>query len=185
MKIAVIGATGLVGESLCTILADKLPNATLQLYGNKSVGTKVCYQGKKYTILPAESVLDNLPDVAMFMANADVAKQLVPQLASKGVVCIDNSSHFRLHSNVPLVVPTINGHTIGKSKIIANPNCTTIQVAMALNCLKPLQPKRVTVATYQAVAAPGGKVCWTCCKTALLAKQRHFCTPLQTTFCRL
>ena len=178
MKIAVIGATGLVGESLCTILADKLPNATLQLYGNKSVGTKVCYQGKKYTILPAESVLDNLPDVAMFMANADVAKQLVPQLASKGVVCIDNSSHFRLHSNVPLVVPTINGHTIGKSKIIANPNCTTLQVAMALNCLKPLQPNRVTVATYQAVSGAGREGLLDLSQNRTFGKTKAFLHPI-------
>ena len=132
MKIAVVGATGLVGESLCDILARNMPNATLQLYGNKSVGKRVCYGAKWYTVLPTENILDSLPDVAMFMANESVAKQYVPQLAKKGVTCIDNSSYFRLQEGVPLVVPSINADTIGKSKIVANPNCTTIQVAMAI-----------------------------------------------------
>ena len=178
MKIAVVGATGLVGESLCAILADKLPTATLQLYGNKSVGTKVSYQGKKYTILPVDSICENLPDVAMFMANESVAKQFVPQLASKGVVCIDNSSYFRLHKDVPLVVPTINGQTIGKSKIIANPNCTTIQVAMALNCLKPLHPKRVTVATYQAASGAGREGLMDLVQNRTYGKTKAFLHPI-------
>lgn len=81
MKIAVVGATGLVGESLCDILARNMPNATLQLYGNKSVGKRVCYGAKWYTVLPTENILDSLPDVAMFMANESVAKQYVPQLS--------------------------------------------------------------------------------------------------------
>lgn len=155
MKIAIVGATGLVGESLCTIVASKLPKATLQLYGNKSVGTKVNYGNKKYTILPTKDIFDNLPDFAMFMANEEVAKNYIPALAKQGVTCIDNSSHFRLKGNVPLVVPCINGNTISKSKIIANPNCTTIQVAIALNCLKSLQPHKLTVATYQATSGAG------------------------------
>ena len=155
MKIAVVGATGLVGESLCDILARNMPNATLQLYGNKSVGKRVCYGSKWYTVLPTENILDSLPDVAMFMANEAVAKQYVPQLAKKGVTCIDNSSYFRLQEGVPLVVPSINGGTIGKSRIVANPNCTTIQVAMALNALKSLAPCKATVATYQAVSGAG------------------------------
>ena len=157
MKIAIVGASGLVGESLCGIIADKLPEATLQLYGNKSVGAKVCYRNKRYTILPTKSILDNPPDVAMFMANEIVAKEFVPSLAKMGVVCIDNSSYFRLETGVPLVVPCINGDTVGKNKIIANPNCTTIQIAIALNCLKPLLPYKITVATYQATSGAGRK----------------------------
>ncbi len=155
MKIAIVGATGLVGESLCDILARNLPNATLQLYGNKSVGKRVCYGAKWYTVMSTENILQSLPDVAMFMANEDVAKQYIPQLAKLGVPCIDNSSYFRLHKDVPLVVPSINKHTIGQSKIIANPNCTTIQVAMALDCLKSLVPNKATVATYQATSGAG------------------------------
>lgn len=155
MKIAIVGASGLVGESLCAIVADKLPNATLQLYGNNSVGTKVTYSNKRYTILPTKDIFDNLPDFAMFMANEEVAKSYIPPLAKLGVTCIDNSSYFRLRPDVPLVIPCVNGNTIGKSKIIANPNCTTIQVAIALNCLKSLQPYKMTVATYQATSGAG------------------------------
>lgn len=155
MKIAVVGATGLVGESLCNILARNTPNATLQLYGNKSVGTRVCYGSKWYNILPTKGIFEQLPNVAMFMANEAVAKEYIPQLAELGVTCIDNSSYFRLCKDVPLVVPSINKHTIGKSKIIANPNCTTIQVAMALNCLKTLSPCKATVVTYQATSGAG------------------------------
>ena len=155
MKIAIVGATGLVGESLKNIVCNKLPNATLQLYGNKSVGQKVKCGNKTCVVLPVESIVSNLPDVAMFMATEDVAKEYIPQLANLGVRCIDNSSYFRLKDDVPLVVPSINGHKVAKSKIVANPNCTTIQVAMALNCLRSLQPCKVTVATYQSVSGAG------------------------------
>lgn len=155
MKIAIVGATGLVGESLKNIICDKLPTATLQLYGNKSVGKKVQCGNKYATVLPVSNILDNLPDVAMFMANEVVAKEYIPQLAKRGVICIDNSSYFRMHSDVPLVVPCINGHKVAKSKVIANPNCTTIQVAIALHCLRSLRPYKVTVATYQSTSGAG------------------------------
>ncbi len=155
MKIAVVGATGLVGESLCSIISSQMPKAILQLYANKSAGTKVNYANKRYTVLPTKNILENLPDVAMFMANEEVAMEFVPQLVKRGVTCIDNSSYFRLRDDVPLVVPCVNGHAVGKNKIIANPNCTTIQVAIALNCLKSLLPYKVTVATYQAVSGAG------------------------------
>ena len=178
MKIAVVGATGLVGESLCDILARNMPNATLQLYGNKSVGRRVCYGSKWYNILPTENILQNLPDVAMFMANEAVAKQYVVQLAEKGVVCIDNSSYFRLHKGVPLVVPSINKQAIDKSKIIANPNCTTIQVAMALNCLKSLTPCKATIATYQAVSGAGREALADLSENRSYGKLKAFAHPI-------
>ena len=156
MKIAVVGASGLVGQSLCKILADKLPNATLQLYGNKSVGTKVVLGSKRYTIMPTQEILQSPPDVAMFMANEDVARQFVLPLANMGVVCIDNSSHFRLHPNVPLVVPSINGDKVGKNKIIANPNCTTIIMAVCLKAIEELSHiRRVHVSSYQSASGAG------------------------------
>lgn len=155
MKIAIVGATGLVGESLCEIVSQKMPKATLQLYGNTSVGTKVTYANRRYIVLPVKDVLENLPDVAMFMANESVSREYVPQLAKRGVICIDNSSYFRLHQDVPLVVPTINGQKVRGRRIIANPNCTTIQVAMALSCLTSLEPYKMTVVTYQAVSGAG------------------------------
>ncbi len=155
MKIAIVGATGLVGESLCKIVSSKMPNATLQLYGNMSVGEKVTYANKRYTVMPTKNIFDDLPDVAMFMANEQVASEYVPQLAKMGVTCIDNSSYFRLHDDVPLIVPSINGQKSRGCKIIANPNCTTIQVAIALNCLTSLGPYKMTVTTYQAVSGAG------------------------------
>ncbi len=91
----------------------------------------------------------------MFMANEQVAAEYIPKLARQGVVCIDNSTRFRLNKNVPLIVPQINSEKIGQCKIIANPNCTTIQVATALNALIPLQPYAICVATYQATSGAG------------------------------
>lgn len=153
--IAIIGATGLVGQTLAEILADKLPNHKLLLFGNESAGQKVCYFGKTYTVLGTQRLLQCKPNYAMFMANEQVAAQFVPKLAKLGAVCVDNSTFFRLRKNVPLVVPQINGEKALNSNVIANPNCTTIQVAIALNALLPLRPARVTVATYQSASGAG------------------------------
>jgi aspartate-semialdehyde dehydrogenase len=128
--------------------------------------------------MPTENILQNLPDVSMFMANESVAKVYIPQLAKLGVTCIDNSSYFRLQSDVPLVVPSINGHTIGQSKIIANPNCTTIQVAMALDCLKSLVPYKATVATYQAVSGAGREGLADLAENRSYGKLRAFAHPI-------
>ena len=113
MKIAVIGATGVVGESLCNIIANKLPKAQLQLYGNKSVGTKVCYGRKRYTIMHTRNIWDNLPDVAMLMANEDVAKELVPQLAQKGVKATVGLAKIPL---APVAGIMKHGFAAGKAK---------------------------------------------------------------------
>lgn len=154
--IAVIGASGLVGQTLTQILSEKFFDCKLVLYGNASAGQKVCYFGKTYRIKNVSDILtDAAPSYAMFMANEEVAKNFVPQLADAGTVCIDNSAFFRLKQNVPLVVPQINGDKIGKSKIVANPNCTTIQIAVALHALRAFEPCEVTVATYQAASGAG------------------------------
>lgn len=153
--IAIIGATGLVGQTLAEILADKLHGHKLLLFGNESVSQKVCYFGKTYTVLGTENLLQCKPNYAMFMANEQVAAQFVPKLAKLGTVCIDNSTFFRMRKNVPLVVPQINGEQALNGNVIANPNCTTIQVAVALNALLPLRPSRVTVATYQSASGAG------------------------------
>lgn len=152
-RIAIVGANGLVGAKLTEILADKLPYHKLMLFGKTSAGQKINCFGKSHTI---ES-LNGLPecDYAMFMANEAVAKEYVPKLAERGTVCVDNSSAFRMHKGVPLVVPQINGETVGCGKIIANPNCTTIQVAIALAAMKSLKPKKVTVVTLQSVSGAG------------------------------
>lgn len=154
MSIAVVGANGLVGAKLTEILADKFPNSKLLLYGNTSVGQKVFLTGRAHKIQPVSQILKDKPNYAMFMANEEVAKQYVPQL-SNYCVCIDNSSAFRLTRGVPLVIPQVNGQTVGCSKVIANPNCTTIQVVIALSALQDLKPLGMTVATYQAVSGAG------------------------------
>ena len=155
VSIAIIGATGLVGEKLTEILSDKLPRANVRLFGNTSVGNKVLYRGKEKIIEDCEKLLTDLPDYAMFMATNEVSAHYIPKLTSKGVTCIDNSSQFRLKRGVPLVVPCINGQQIADNKLIANPNCSTIQVVVAVNALKQLRPTKMTAVTYQAVSGAG------------------------------
>lgn len=155
LNVAVVGATGLVGEKLVTILAEKLPNVKLMLFANESSGKKVQAMGKTYVVEHVEKLLCTKLDVAMFMANEQVAKTYVPPLANRGVLCVDNSSQFRMHFNVPLVVPVINGNTIGKNAIVANPNCTTIAICTALDCIKHLSIEKVGVVTLQSASGMG------------------------------
>ncbi len=152
-SIAIVGANGLVGNKLTDILVDKLPQHKLLLFGKTSVGQKITTLGKSFVIRDMNE-LHNC-DYAMFMANENVARQYLPPLANNGTVCIDNSSAFRMQKGVPLVVPQINSDTVGCCKLIANPNCTTIQVAIALNALKSLQIQSVTVVTMQSVSGAG------------------------------
>ena len=153
--IAIVGACGLVGDKLMYLLNDRLPNIKVRLFGNSSVGTRVLFRNKPTLIESCDRLLDGGIDYAMFMATNDVAKQFIPKLVAMGVTCIDNSSAFRLQQNVPLVVPCINGELIKGNKLIANPNCSTIQVVIAVNALKQLQPTRMTAVTYQAVSGAG------------------------------
>jgi len=153
--LAIVGASGLVGEKLINIVADKRPPVKLRLFGNASVGKKVEFCGKKLTIEPCCALTDGKIDYAMFMANEQVAQTYVTALSQKGVICIDNSAHFRLKRGVPLVVTSVNGDLIKDSKIIANPNCSTIQTVIAVNALKSLQPVKMTAATYQSVSGAG------------------------------
>ena len=154
-NIAIVGCSGLVGEKLTQILSDNLPRANIRLFGNTSVGTKVLFRGKETVIEDCDSLLTGQIDYAMFMATNEVSAKYIPKLVAKGVTCIDNSSHFRLKRNVPLVVPCINGEQIAKNKLIANPNCSTIQVVIAVNALKQLRPTKMTAVTYQAVSGAG------------------------------
>lgn len=153
--LAIVGASGLVGEKLTQIVAGKDLNVNVRLFGNTSVGKKVEMRGKRLTIEPCSNILDGEINYAMFMANEEVAKTYVPTLAQRGVICIDNSSYFRLKRDVPLVVTSINGGLVGGSKIIANPNCSTIQTVIAVNALKCFEPVKLTAATYQSVSGAG------------------------------
>lgn len=153
--LAIVGASGLVGEKLLEIVASKNLDMHVRLFGNTSVGKRTDYCGRRLTIEPCSNLLDGRVDYAMFMANEEVAKNFVPPLAEQGVVCIDNSSYFRLKKYVPLIVPSINGDLVKGSKIIANPNCSTIQTVIAVNALKGLEPVKLTAATYQSVSGAG------------------------------
>ena len=153
--IAIVGACGLVGDKLVDLLADRLTGVNVRLFGNSSVGTRVLFRNKPTVIESCDKLLDGMIDYAMFMATNEVAKEYIPKLVRSGVTCIDNSSAFRLDRDVPLVVPCINGDLIKGKKLIANPNCSTIQVVLAVNALKELQPTKMTAVTYQAVSGAG------------------------------
>ena len=153
--IAIVGACGLVGDKLVNLLQDRLLGANVRLFGNSSVGTRVYFRNKPTVIESCDQLLNGGIDYAMFMASNDVAKEYAPKLVKQGVTCIDNSSAFRLDKNVSLVVPCINGELIRGKKLIANPNCSTIQVVIAINALIEMQPTKMTAVTYQAVSGAG------------------------------
>lgn len=159
-KLAIVGATGLVGRTALTVLEEKnLPNFEYKLFcSKKSAGTEIKFLGKTYI---AEELTDNSFDegfdFAIFSAGGETAKHFAPIAAQKGCIVIDNSSAFRMDKDVPLVVPEVNPNDIKLNQgIIANPNCSTIQAVVAL---KPLDDKykikRVVYSTYQAVSGAG------------------------------
>jgi aspartate-semialdehyde dehydrogenase len=161
MKVAVVGATGLVGSMMIKILEERnFPvTAFIPVASEKSVGTLVNFKGKNYDVVGMEAAIALAPDVALFSAGGSVSLAYAEKFAAKGTVVIDNSSAWRMHENIKLVVPEVNGNVItGTDKIIANPNCSTIQMVMVL---KPLHAafkiKRVVVSTYQSVTGTGAK----------------------------
>ncbi len=161
MKIAVIGATGLVGNKIIEILEERcfpvsefIPAAT-----EKSVGKQIKLNNKLYKLVNVKSALDSKPDIAIFSAGGELSKDWAPKFADAGTFVIDNSSAWRMDQNVKLIVPEINGNSIEKAdKIIANPNCSTIQLVVAIS---PLHEKyritRIIVSTYQSVSGSGVK----------------------------
>ena len=153
--IAIVGACGLVGDKLVELLENRLPDVNVRLFGNSSVGTRVIFRNRPTVIENCAELLHGGIDYALFMATNEVAKEYVPKLVERGVTCIDNSSAFRLEKDVPLVVPCINGELIRGKKLIANPNCSTIQVVVAINALKGLQPTKMTAVTYQSTSGAG------------------------------
>ncbi|MCX2682310.1 aspartate-semialdehyde dehydrogenase [Campylobacter sp. MIT 21-1685] len=162
-KIAIVGATGAVGEELLTILEelDFPVKSILPLASAKSAGNEIFFQGKSYKIqeLNEKIFKENPIDIAFFSAGGEVSAQFAHYAVKYGALVIDNTSHFRMDSNIPLVVPECNGDDIKlwkKTGIIANPNCSTIQM---VHILKPLDDvfdlKRVDVSTYQAASGAG------------------------------
>ncbi|MCM1043796.1 MAG: aspartate-semialdehyde dehydrogenase [Corallococcus sp.] len=155
-KIAIIGATGLVGRKLLSVLERNNFQAEYTLFGSSaSAGEKLDFMHKEHTVLPTNKISERKFDYAMMMSSADVAKEYAPVLIANGTTCIDNSSAYRNKPDVPLVVDSINGHLVKNSNLIANPNCTTIQVVTVLNALKDYGLKRIVVSTYQSVSGAG------------------------------
>ncbi|MEK0439982.1 MAG: hypothetical protein RLZZ504_898 [Bacteroidota bacterium] len=161
MKIAVVGATGLVGTKMLEVLAERHFPITelLPAASAKSVGKTIEFQGKTYPIVSLQEAVDAKPHIAIFSAGGSVSTEWAPKFAANNTFVIDNSSAWRMDPSVPLVVPEVNPDAIQPHhRIIANPNCSTIQMVVAL---KPLhdayQLQRVVVSTYQSVTGTGQK----------------------------
>lgn len=159
MKIAVVGATGLVGQEMLKVIEERnLEFDELYLVASaKSVGQKIKFKGKEYTIKSMEEVCNLAPDIAIFSAGGNTSLEWAPKFAEKGTVVIDNSSAWRMDPTKKLIVPEINGKELTeKDLIIANPNCSTIQMVMALAPLhSKYKIKRIVVSTYQSVTGTG------------------------------
>ncbi len=161
MKVAVVGATGMVGEVMLKVLAERnFPITDLLLVASKrSVGKKLTYKGQEYTIIGLADAVDAQPDIAIFSAGGDTSLEWAPKFAEVGTTVVDNSSAWRMDPTKKLVVPEINACELTASdKIIANPNCSTIQLVMALAPLhQKYKMKRVVISTYQSVSGTGVK----------------------------
>lgn len=161
MKIAVVGATGLVGTVMLKVLEERnFPiDELIPVASEKSVGKMLSYRGKQYRVHSVAEAIAAQPHIALFSAGGSTSLELAPKFAGVGTTVIDNSSAWRMDPTKKLVVPEINAHVLTKNdKIIANPNCSTIQMVMVLNPLhKKYSIKRVVVSTYQSVTGTGVK----------------------------
>ncbi len=161
MRIAVVGATGMVGEVMLQVLAErKFPVTELiPVASEKSVGKKMEWNGQTYTIVGLQTAVEMKPEIALFSAGGETSKEWAPKFAAAGTTVIDNSSAWRMDLDKKLIVPEINANVLTKEdKIIANPNCSTIQMVMALAPLHTKYTiKRIVVSTYQSITGTGVK----------------------------
>ena len=161
MKIAVVGATGLVGGEILKVLEERNFPVTelIPVASEKSVGMEVKFKGKAYKVVNAETAISMKPAIAIFSAGGGTSLEQAPKFAAAGITVVDNSSAWRMDPTKKLVVPEINASTLTKEdKIIANPNCSTIQMVLVMNPLhKKYKIKRVVVSTYQSVTGTGKK----------------------------
>mgnify|MGYP004701738223 CR=1 FL=1 len=161
MKIALIGATGLVGTEMMKVLEElNLPfSEFIPAASERSVGKTLSFKGQTYKVVSIAEAMEANPSVALFSAGAGVSLQWAREFASRGCFVIDNSSAWRMNNDVPLVVPEVNAHTLTReTKVIANPNCSTIQMVVALAPLhRAFGIKRLVIATYQSVTGTGAK----------------------------
>ena len=161
MKVAVVGATGLVGTKMLQVLAERNFPVTelIPVASERSVGKEVEYKGRKFKVVGMKDAIAAKPAVAIFSAGGGTSLEWAPKFAEAGITVIDNSSAWRMDPSKPLIVPEINADVLTKDdKIIANPNCSTIQMVVALNPLhKKYNIKRIVVSTYQSVTGTGVK----------------------------
>ena len=161
MKIAVVGATGLVGREMLTVLAERGfgEAEVIAAASSKSIGKQIAFAGRQLTVTSVEEAIAAAPDYAIFSAGAAASRQYAPLFAQKGTTVIDNSSAWRKDSDKPLVVPEINlGAVRADDRIIANPNCSTIQMVLALWALeRDYGIRRIVVSTYQSITGTGLK----------------------------
>ena len=161
MKVAVVGATGMVGQVMLNVLAERnfLVTELIPVASERSVGKEIEFNGKKFEVVNLETAVKRKPEIALFSAGGDTSLEWAPKFAEAGTTVIDNSSAWRMDPTKKLVVPEINADSLTEEdKIIANPNCSTIQLVLAL---KPLHDKfgikRVIVSTYQSITGTGVK----------------------------
>ncbi len=161
MRVAVVGATGMVGTVMLQVLRDQAFPITelFPVASEKSIGSELDFGGLIYPVIGLQEALDKQPDIAIFSAGGAISLEWAPKFAELGTVVIDNSSAWRMDPTKKLIVPEINGHLLSLSdKIIANPNCSTIQLVMVLAPLhKKYSIKRVVISTYQSVTGTGVK----------------------------
>jgi aspartate-semialdehyde dehydrogenase len=161
MKVAVVGATGLVGTQMVRVLEERNFPVTefIPVASEKSIGKKVTFNGKEYTVVGVQTAVDMKPQLAIFSAGSGTSKTWAPKFAEAGTTVVDNSSAWRMEPDIKLVVPEVNAHVLtGTDKIIANPNCSTIQMVVALVGLhKAYKVKRIVVSTYQSITGTGKK----------------------------
>lgn len=161
MIVAVVGATGMVGEVMLKVLAERnFPITELLLVASeRSIGKKVLFKKKEHTVIGIEEAINHKPHIAIFSAGGDISREWAPKFAQVGTTVVDNSSAWRMDPDKKLIVPEINAHILtAKDKIIANPNCSTIQLVMVLAPLHTAYGmKRVVISTYQSVSGTGVK----------------------------
>src|SRR5258705_12379628 len=161
MKVAIVGVTGLVGSKMLQILEERNFPVTeiIPVASEKSIGKEVTFKNKKYKVVSAEDGISAKPVIAVFSAGGSTSLALAPEFAKAGITVIDNSSAWRMDPSKKLIVPEVNACVLTKEdKIIANPNCSTIQMVLVLNPLhKKYTIKRVVVSTYQSVTGTGVK----------------------------
>lgn len=161
MKVAVVGATGLVGTKMLQVLAERNFPVTelLPVASERSVGKEIVFKGDKFKVVSMDDAIAAKPQIAIFSAGGNTSLEWAPKFAEAGITVVDNSSAWRMAKDKPLIVPEINADLLTRNdKIIANPNCSTIQMVVALNPLhQKYGVKRVVVSTYQSVTGTGVK----------------------------